>query len=203
MSVVPVEPTVRVVPANTTTWEDLQTVLGTRGQASRCQCQRYKLRPGEAFAKFPVEERAWRLRQQAECDTPGSSSTSGLVGYLDEEPVGWCAVEPRSAYGGLVRGFRVPWEGRDEDRSDPTVWAVTCVHTRVGFRRRGVSRAMVRGAVDHARAAGARALEAYPMVTTDVIGEELHPGILETFVAAGFTEVSRPTSRRCVVRIQF
>jgi GNAT superfamily N-acetyltransferase len=200
---VPAAPHVRVVPANLATWEDLQTVLGARGPAARCQCQRFKLRRGEAFAHFPVEERAWRLRQQAECGAPGSQTTSGLVGYLGDEPVGWCAVEPRSAYDGLARSFRVPWEGRDEDRSDPTVWAVTCVLTRTGFRRRGVSRAMVDAAVDHARTRGARALEAYPMTTTDVISEELHPGIRETFVAAGFTEVSRPTPRRCVVRIDF
>jgi hypothetical protein len=30
--------------------EDLQTVFGKRGQASRCQCQRHKLRPRESFA---------------------------------------------------------------------------------------------------------------------------------------------------------
>jgi hypothetical protein len=29
-------------------------VFGTRGPASRCQCQRYNLRPREAFAAFPV-----------------------------------------------------------------------------------------------------------------------------------------------------
>ena len=45
-----------------------------------------------------VEERAWRLRVQTGCGNPESSVTSGLVAYLDGEPVGWCAVEPRSAY---------------------------------------------------------------------------------------------------------
>ena len=31
-----------VVPANEASWEDLQTVFGTRGDTSRCQCQHYK-----------------------------------------------------------------------------------------------------------------------------------------------------------------
>ena len=57
------EPAISVVPANEASWEDLQTVFGARGQASRCQCQRYKLRPREFFAAFPDEERAERLRQ--------------------------------------------------------------------------------------------------------------------------------------------
>lgn len=50
-------PGIQVVPANDASWEDLQSVFGTRGQASRCQCQRYKLRPRESFGSFPVEER--------------------------------------------------------------------------------------------------------------------------------------------------
>ena len=39
------------------------------------------------------------------------------------------------------------------------------------------------------------------MTTKEVILEELHVGTRETFAAAGFTEVSRPTLRRVVMRI--
>ena len=86
------------------------------------QCQRYKLRPREFFAGFPAEERAERLRQQTDCGRPEPTRTSGLVAYLDSEPVGWCAVEPRIAYEGLVRNDRtVPWEGREEDKTDASV----------------------------------------------------------------------------------
>jgi GNAT superfamily N-acetyltransferase len=196
-------PAISVVPANEASWEDLQTIFGTRGAASWCQCQRYKLRPREAFRNFPVEERAHRLRLQTDCGHPESHSTSGLVAYLDGEPVGWCAVEPRPAYEGLVRNARVPWEGREEDKGDDSVWAVTCLLTRAGFRKRGVSRALARAAVDFARERGARALEGYPMTTKDVITEELHVGTEDVFAGAGFAQVSRPTLRRVVVRIDF
>jgi hypothetical protein len=50
------EPGISVVPANEASWPDLQAIFGARGQASRCQCQRYKLRPRESFASFPAEE---------------------------------------------------------------------------------------------------------------------------------------------------
>ncbi len=113
---------IAVVPANEASWQDLQTVLGVRGQAARCQCQRYKLRPRESFASFPVEERAHRLRQQTDCGHPDSDTTSGLVAYLDGEPVGWCAVEPRPGYPGLLRNSRVPWTGRAEDKADDSIW---------------------------------------------------------------------------------
>lgn len=190
-----------VVPANQVSWDDLQTVLGTRGPASRCQCQRFKLQPRESFGSFPAQERAQRLREQTDCGHPDAETTSGLVAYLDDEPAGWCAVEPRSAYAGLVRVYRVPWDGRAEDKADDTVWAVTCFFTRAGFRRRGVSRALAQAAVDFARDHGARAIEGYPITTTDVILEELLVGTRDIFEAAGFTEVSAPSPRRVVMRI--
>jgi len=197
------EPAVSVVPANEASWDDLQTVFGMRGQAARCQCQRYKLRPRESFASFPVEERADRLRQQTDSGHPESGNTSGLVAFLEGEPVGWCAVEPRTAYSGLLRNYRVPWDGRAEEKTDDSIWAVTCLFARAGFRKRGVSRALVRAAVDFAREHGARAIEGYPMTTTNVILEELHVGTESAFADAGFTEVSRPSLRRVVMRVDF
>jgi GNAT superfamily N-acetyltransferase len=197
------ESALSIVPANQASCEDLQAIFGERGSAARCQCQRYKLQPRESFGSFPVEERAFRLRSQTDCGHPESDTTSGLVAYLDGEPVGWCAVEPRTAYAGLLRVFRVPWEGRDEDKADDSVWAVTCLFARAGFRKRGISRALARAAVDFARERGARALEAYPILTKDVITDELHVGTYGVFADAGFAEVSRPTLRRAVMRIDF
>ena len=168
---------VSVVPANQASWDDLQTVFGTRGPATSCQCQRYKLRPRESFAAFPAEERAERLRQQTDCGRPEPSTTSGLVAYLDSEPVGWCAVEPRTAYGGLVRNNRVPWEGRAEDKTDDSVWAVTCFVHRArasgSAASAGRSRAPRWTSPESAAPAPSRAT---PCTTKNVILEELHVG---------------------------
>ena len=75
-----------------------------------------------------------------------------------------------------MRNNRVPWEGRAEDKADESVWAVTCLFTRAGFRKRGISRALARAAVDFARERGARAIEGYPMTSKNAILEELHVG---------------------------
>ena len=195
---------VTIVPANEASREDLQAVFGPRGDPHRCQCQRYKTpatRWDREWASGPVDERADRLREQTRCGRPEAGTTSGLVAYLDGEPVGWCAVEPRPAY---VRLGRVPWAGRAEDRTDAGIWAVTCFVTRTGFRRRGISRALARAAVDFARRRGARALEGYPMLTEpgqEITWGELHVGSRSVFAAAGFAEVGRPTRRRVVMRI--
>ena len=193
-------------PANEVGWDDLEAIFGTRGDGARCWCQRYKMQPGESWASVGREELAFRLRQQTDCGHPRSKTTSGLVAYLDGEPVGWCAVEPRSAYPRLLLKTRVPWEGRTEDKTDNAVWAVTCVLTRVGYRRRGVSRALVRAAVDYARERGAHALEGYPMITApgeEIMPVEVHVGSRDAFENAGFAEVAHPTKRRVVMRIDF
>jgi GNAT superfamily N-acetyltransferase len=194
---------VRIVPANEASWEDLRAVFGTRGDPSRCWCQRFKMQPRESWVSVGEEDLAFRLREQTDCGHPGSTTTSGLVAYLDAEPVGWCAVEPRTAYPRMLRNVRVPWVGRTEDKDDDGVWAVTCFVTRTGYRRRGITHALARAAVDFARQGGARALEGYPITTKDVILSELHVGTVGAFEAAEFTEVSHPTLRRVVMRIDF
>jgi ribosomal protein S18 acetylase RimI-like enzyme len=102
-----------------------------------------------------------------------------------------------------ARNNRVPWEGRSEDKADSSVWAVSCFVTRTGFRRRGVARALASEAVAFAEQRGARALEGYPMTTKEVLLGELHVGTEGMFTAAAFTEVSRPSVRRVVMRIDF
>ena len=154
------------------------------------------MQPRESWASVGAEELAFRHRTQAEPGHPESDTTSGLVAYLDGEPVGWCAVAPRTAYPRLLRNTRVPWAERAEDKSDDGIWAVTCFVTRTGFRRRGISRALARAAVDFARERGARALEGYPMITQP--GQEVTCQASCTSAAAA----SSPTrdSTRSVIR---
>jgi GNAT superfamily N-acetyltransferase len=212
-----------IVPANQATFEDLQAIFGTGGDTGRCWCQRFRMLPKESWASEGPEELAARLRDQTACGTPTAPNTTGLIAYLTPPeapagspttrspgapatepasgigaPVGWCAVAPRAGHARLVRDYRVPWLGRDEDRADATVWAVTCFVTRLGYRRRGISRLLARAAVDFARERGARAVEGYPDL---VDGGSV--GSLATFADAGFAEVSQPGNRRAVLRIDF
>jgi GNAT superfamily N-acetyltransferase len=186
-----------IVPANQASWEDLQAVFGA-GDPGRCWCQRFRMLPKESWASEGPEELAARLRDQTACGDRKAQETSGLIAYLDGEPVGWCAVAPRADHPRLLRDFRVPWLGRNEDKADTTVWTVTCFVTRAGYRRRGISRALARATVPFARDRGAHALEAYPDL---VDGGSV--GTLTMFTNAGFTEVNRPGNRRAVLRITF
>jgi len=194
----------RIVPANEASWDDLQTVFGPRGEAHRCQCQWFKTRAAE-WRALSTEERAERLRTQTECGYPDAGTTTGLIAYLDEEPVGWCAIEPRTEYPRLLTS-RIPWSGREESKTDDSVWVVSCFLTRTGYRRQGVSTALAAAAVDFARERGARALEGYPIAVQpgqEFSWGELYVGSRSMFTEAGFRQVSRPTERRVVMRVDF
>ncbi len=195
--------TIRVLPANEAPWTDLDLIMGPPGDAYGCQCQWFKLEKHE-WRAASRDERADRLRTQAACGNPDSPTTSGLIAYVGDEPVGWCAVEPRSAYLRL-RKARTPWTGRDEDPADDSVWAVTCFQVRAGFRRRGVSAALARASVEFARERGARAVEGYPTVIEpgkSAPESNLYVGTVGVFEQAGFVEVAAPSTRRRVMRVE-
>ncbi len=196
--------TVTIVPANEASWADVAAIFGKTDYPSRCQCQRLKV-VGWIWRDSTQEERTAMLREQTACGESTSATTSGLVAYVDDQPAGWVAVEPRTAYPKL-RTTRIPWRGRDEDKDDDSVWAVTCLVVRKGYRGRGLTYPLARATIDFARERGARALDAYPMITEpgrEITWGELHVGARQVFHEAGFTEVSRPSLRRVVMRIDF
>ncbi len=195
---------VRVVPANHATWGDLVAIFGTSDYPAKCQCQRFKV-DGWIWRDSTQEQRTAALRTQTACGQPAAATTSGLVAYVEDEPAGWVAIEPRTAYPKL-RTSRIPWRGRDEDKDDDEVWAVTCFAVRKGYRGRGLTYLLAQATIDFARQRGARALEAYPMITQPgkvITWGETHVGTRQVFEEAGFKEVSHPSPRRVVMRIDF
>lgn len=192
------------MPANQAFCRDLDLIFGSRGYPARCRCQRYRTTTEEWWHDpIPLEERIFRLRQQTDCGHPDSDATSGLVAHLGGEPIGWCAVAPRSEY---VRLGQTSWTGRSEDKADDSVWAVTCFVIRVGYRGRGLTYPLAAATVPFARSSGARALEGYamdPEPGQTVTWGEMHVGHRKIFAAAGFEEVHRPSKRRVIMRIDF
>lgn len=108
---------------------------------------------------------------------------------------------------GRVLGSPVPWKERPlEKKDDDTVWAIACLIVRKGYRNRGFTYPLVAAAAEYARSRGAAAVEGYPLVPNpgqEVIWDEMNVGPVGPFLAAGFREVSHPTKRRLVMRLDF
>ena len=106
------------------------------------------------------------------------------------------AVEPRTAYPKL-RTSRVPCSGRDEDKGDHGIWAVTCFVVRNGHRGRGLTYPLARATIDFARQRGAGALEAYPMITQpgkQITWGDVHVGPARASRTPGSSRSAAPPS---------
>ena len=194
----PADSVIRVEAVASVPWEDVSQVFATRGDPARCWCQYFKL-PNREYETATPDACAGMLREQTQARSPGP----GVIAYLDGEPVGWCAVEPKPAYSRLQRA-RVVTEGSRQEPHDPSVWAVTCFVVRVGYRRRGVAAALLRGAVAQARGAGARVVEGYPVdleLRPKAPSAELYHGTTSLFAGAGFVEVARVRKDRVVMEL--
>jgi GNAT superfamily N-acetyltransferase len=80
----------------------------------------------------------------------------GLLAYRDGAPVGFLSAGPRTAY------LRVDASKTSPPVDDLEVWAIPCFYVQRQHRGRGVTTALLRAAVDHARGQGAPAVEGYP-----------------------------------------
>lgn len=128
----------------------------------------------------------------------------GLLAYVDDQPVGWTRVGPRSRFPG-VAGNRALARVLTEE---PRVWWVTCFAVDSRHRRFGVGLALLRSAVEFAREHGATAVEGHPvdvaaLRATRVGGAAIYTGTVAMFSAAGFTEVARTYPTRPVMRFLF
>jgi|GEM_PF-6179635 len=80
--------------------------------------------------------------------------------------------------------------------------AITCFAVRKSHRHRGVTAFLIRAALQMASAAGGPAVEAFPL-DGSVSPSATSTGYLSTFLDAGFTEVSRRSPEKPVVRFVF
>jgi len=116
----------------------------------------------------------------------------GLLAYEDGSPVGWVAVAPREDYGALMRSPQ--YRPRDDDEG---VWSIVCFAVDRAARRNGVAGELLAAAAEHAFAAGARSVEAYPHVRDR--GDYM--GHTELYRRAGFVHV-RDANKRTIVRLE-
>jgi GNAT superfamily N-acetyltransferase len=178
-------------------WDALAELFREGGDPRWCWCQYWRLRSKD-FSAAKVPQLRERLHDQVTSARP-----PGLVAVDGDRAVGWVSLGPRSDFERVERSRVIP---RVDDRP---VWSIVCFAVSASARGQGVARALLEGAIDHARERGAEALEAYPVAIDE--GEPIHPdaaftGALPMFERAGFRVVadraSDPSSRhqRVVVR---
>lgn len=175
-------------PVDVSRWADLTDLFGPSGATRGCWCMARRLSSKERAANGNAENRA-ALKRLVDDSMP-----VGMIGYLADQPVAWCAVAPRSAYEPIIRSKTLPID----DPDDETIWAVNCVFVKAGYRKQGLTLPMIEAAVDYARDSGARIVEAFPV---EAMPGDISRGLLTMFLDAGFSVYAkeRTTSKRNVV----
>ncbi len=167
-----------------TAFDDVATLLGPKRPTSNvCFCLSSRIPSAENTALRGLA-RAERVRSLCAQEPP-----PGVIAYDDDEPVGWAAVYPRAGTT-FARNRRIP------HIDDLDVWSVWCVRVRPGHRGRGIAHVLVEGAVAHARASGAPAIESYPVDNGDARVDltMAYVGTRRLFEHAGFRKAADTTS---------
>jgi GNAT superfamily N-acetyltransferase len=177
----PHEFSIAVRPATPERWTDIEDLFAH----NPCWCQYWRLSAGEygrstkGQLQLRVAARKESLRHQVESLNP-----PGVLAYVGNVVVGWCGFGPRQEMKRLVHSQTIPVV------DNRPVWSIVCFFVRVGYRRRGVARALLQGAIACAREHAAPALEAYPV---DTRGQRIdaafaYVGSVAMFERAGFQQ---------------
>ena len=165
-------------------WADFERLFESRGGPKSCWCMLWRATPEEAKHKDGASRKAAMAKRIA------AGVPVGVLGYLDEEPVVWCSVAPRSTYRRLV----------DDGSSDEGIWSIACFFVVRRLRGQGVTQRIIKAAVEQARSHGASIIEAYP-VDPDSPSYRFM-GFVPVFEKAGFGKVGRAGRRRHIMQLK-
>ena len=171
-------------PVTEETRADFEAVFSAPGGPKYCWCMAWRATRAE------LREAKGPQRREQILGRIARGMPVGLVAYLEDEPIGWISVAPKSTFRGL---------GGPEPQPDENIWSLTCMFVSRKHRGQGHAHAFIAGACDHARRSGASVLEAYPVMPDSASYRFM--GFVPAFEKAGFTHVGPAGSRRHVMRL--
>lgn len=177
-------------PLTSERWVDLEKLFGQHGACGGCWCMWWRLSRSEFM------QQRGELNKKAFKNIVDAGNVPGILGYSEDQPIGWCAVAPRETFPKLERS-RILKRVDDEP-----VWSVVCFFVSKAFRRKGTSIRLLRAAVNYVRKKGGKIVEGYPIEpkkssTPDPFA---FTGLASAFHKVEFVEVIRRSETRPVMR---
>src|SRR6186997_946935 len=175
-----------VRPLTPDLWPEFADLFGKHGACNGCWCMYWRI--GGQYSRRPREKNRTAFRKIVKEGPP-----PGLLAFDGDKAVGWCQVTPRDELPALDRSWRL------KRVDDVPVWALSCFYVRIGYRRKGVTKALISAALKVAKRSKAPALEAYPFDAA-VSPSTSSTGYAATFARAGFKVVARRDPPRPIMR---
>ena len=178
-----------IYPLTPELWPALEDLFDQQWPVGRCWCMYWRI--GNDYRKRPHD-----ANKEAFCELVKSGPPPGLLAFDGDLAVGWCQLTPRDTLPWLDKTWRL------KRVDDVPVWSLSCFYVRKGYRKRGVTSALIAAALDAAKRAGAPALEAYPL-DANLTPSASSTGYVSTFKRAGFKIVARHVPPRPIMRYDF
>jgi GNAT superfamily N-acetyltransferase len=178
-------------PLTGKTWNDFVQLFGERGACGGCWCMYWRLTRPQFEQQKGAKNRA-AMKRLVE-----SGQIPGIIAYDRDQPIGWCSVAPREAYPALDRSRIL------KRVDDQPVWSVVCLFIAKSYRRKGVSKALLKAATEYVRRQGGRIVEGYPVEPKQDSMPDVFAwtGVASAFRQAGFTECARRSETRPIMRL--
>lgn len=181
----PARPILEFHPPTAERWRDLVTLFDHHGNPGYCWCMTWRS-TSTAYRQLASAGRRHALESLVKTGTP-----TGILGYLNGQPVGWCSIAPRETYLRLERSTTL------KRIDDLPTWSVVCFFVSRKARGQGLALKLLQAAVAYAVAQGAKVIEGYPVDSNKSYRFMGSPAI---FKAAGFQDAAVVENGRRIVR---
>jgi GNAT superfamily N-acetyltransferase len=178
----------KLFPLTAERCDDFEKLFGSNGACGGCWCMWWRLKRSQ------YEKQKGAGNKKSIKKIVNSGIVPGILAYYGENPIGWCAIEPRESYS-LLENSRV-LKRIDSEK----VWSVVCFFVDKKYRRKGVTEKLLEAALKHAKKYKAKIVEGYPVDSEKTPTAFAWTGFANAFLKVGFKEVHRGSPTRPIMR---
>lgn len=179
-----------IQPLTPNRWGDFETLFGKRGACGGCWCMWFRLKRTD-FNRSKGDGNKAVMRSIVQ-----SGKIPGILAYDGKTAVGWCSVSPRKDFQAMERSRIM----RPIDNQP--VWSVVCFYVRKDYRNKGVTEALLKGAINYVAKQEGKIVEGYPVEPKQDRMPDVFAfyGLASAFKKTGFVECERRSETRLVMR---
>ena len=164
-------------------WPAFEELFGSHGACNGCWCMYWRI--GSAYHKRSREFNKQEFQNIVQKGPP-----PGLVAFKDNMAVGWCQLTTKRSLSWLEKNYTYDNTGNKD------VWCISCFYIKRGYRRKGVTSALIKDAIEIVKLSKGKLIEAYPADSASS-----YTGYPSTFRKAGFKVVSQGKYKRTIMRL--
>ena len=160
-------------------------VFADNPEWASCYCHYYEVAPAIHWPSLDGNANRAAMRERIV-----SGEMEGFLAYVDQSVVGWVNAQPYHKLRHACARLRIPAPSLPVPPHEAA--AIVCFVVAPGWRRKGVARALLHGALHDLFARGIRLVDAFPWKAgpDETAPVDHYHGTLSMFVAADFAPIA-------------